>query len=172
MTESSCIIIHPQKLHSLFLYNVFVEYFRQKYSLTDDRIYLLIENNPMYIPLYSHKSNIIIKAITPFTVESVTEYVRDTLLPQIGLDNPVYGYEEFDSIRSTTNIYHNIHKTLYFNSLFSYEEVFEVYSSDFADISLLESLQYKVNLDRDLNNESHLLYKVQKIEIENFTKYY
>lgn len=163
MTESSCIIIHPQKLHSLFLYNVFVEYFRQKYSLTDDRIYLLIENNPMYIPLYSHKSNIIIKAITPFTVESVTEYVRDTLLPQIGLDNPVYGYEEFDSIRSTTNIYHNIHKTLYFNSLFSYEEVFEVYSSDFADISLLESLQYKVNLDRDLNNESHLLYKVQKI---------
>lgn len=158
MTESSCIIIHPQKLHSLFLYNAFVEYFTQSY----DHVHLIVKNDPMYLSLYRHKPKVSLKPVTVFDMEPLRDYIYNTLLTELGPCD-IYGYEEFDVLRYQENLYFNLHSNLYFSSLFTFNDVLQSYNLDFTNTTLLNEHKDVVTIDRNLNTESYLVSKVQKI---------
>lgn len=158
MTESSCIIIHPQKLHSLFLYNAFVEYFTQLY----DNVHLIVKNDPMYLSLYRHKPKIKLRPVSVFDIDPLRDYIYNTLLTELGQCD-IYGYEEFDTLRYQENIYYNLHSNLYLSSLFTFNDVLQAYNLDFTNTTLLNEHKDVVNIDRNLNTESYLVSKVQKI---------
>ena len=165
MINTGCIIIHPQRFNSKFLYNGFVNYFTNMY----DSVFLIVVNDPMYLNLYRLQTKVSLVPINnemEFNTSTIQTYISDIqeYRSREGLsDCKVFGYEEFDELRLDTNSYYNLHRTLYFDSLFTFEEISSTYPDDFTDKGLLISVEQSTVIDRNLNTETFFVSKIQRI---------
>lgn len=164
------IIVFPQNVYSPYIYINVVRYF---YHLQNVRVHLLIDHNTLYSSLYAKEINfyssptLYLYPIETFDLTNVSAQITNIQTALAGLTpskiGKVYAYEEYDSLRAQTDSHYNNHKQLYFNNLFSFEDIVNTYTNDFPYEEQLRFVRYSTKIYRFQRSEKTIVHKVRTV---------
>lgn len=144
---TKCIIIYPQTLHTIFLYNVVTEILKGIYT----HIYIVVpmEHEPMYSSFYDRTESIVeLKVVSTLDLEHVRNLITElTYFESENFD--ICGYEKFDELRRIVDPHYNLHLSLYYNKLFSRDDIISAYYNDFksVDTTVIQKARHLVDIN-------------------------